>query len=69
MVANGERKAFSPAEARVSVICTARNAEGTLARTVQSILGQDMAGWEMIIVDDGSTDRTVEVARALGVIS
>jgi glycosyltransferase involved in cell wall biosynthesis len=64
MGARGEREAFSTVEVRVSVICTARDAEGTLARTVQSVLEQDMAEWEMIIVDDGSTDRTLEIARA-----
>jgi teichuronic acid biosynthesis glycosyltransferase TuaG len=45
----------------VSVICTARNAAPTIAATIDSILAQDMPNWEMIIVDDGSTDATVAV--------
>jgi teichuronic acid biosynthesis glycosyltransferase TuaG len=45
----------------VSVICTARNAAPTVAATLESILAQDMADWEMIVVDDGSTDDTVAV--------
>ena len=64
MGAQGECEACSTAEVRVSVICTARNAEGTLARTIQSMLQQDIADWEMIVVDDGSTDRTLDIARA-----
>jgi Glycosyl transferase family 2 len=46
---------------QVSVICTARNAAVTIAATIESILAQDMPDWEMIIVDDGSTDDTVAV--------
>jgi teichuronic acid biosynthesis glycosyltransferase TuaG len=45
----------------VSVICTARNAAATIEATLQSILAQDMPNWEMIVVDDGSTDDTVAV--------
>jgi teichuronic acid biosynthesis glycosyltransferase TuaG len=45
----------------VSVICTARNAAPTIAATLDSVLAQDMPNWEMIIVDDGSTDDTVAV--------
>jgi teichuronic acid biosynthesis glycosyltransferase TuaG len=45
----------------VSVICTARNAAATVGATIDSILAQDMPNWEMIIVDDGSTDDTIAV--------
>lgn len=47
---------------KVSVICTAKNAASTIDRTIQSILAQDFRDWEMIIVDDGSTDDTAAVA-------
>ncbi|WP_245499118.1 trifunctional glycosyltransferase/class I SAM-dependent methyltransferase/polysaccharide deacetylase [Mesorhizobium sp. M1A.F.Ca.ET.072.01.1.1] len=36
----------------------AHNAEATLARALDCLLGQDIADWEAIIVDDASTDRT-----------
>jgi teichuronic acid biosynthesis glycosyltransferase TuaG len=49
------------ASTTVSVICTAKNAAATIAATIDSILAQDMPDWEMIIVDDGSTDDTVAV--------
>jgi len=48
----------------VSVICTARNAAPTIKATIRSIIAQDFQNWEMIIVDDGSTDDTVGVIHA-----
>ena len=48
----------------VSVIVPAYNAEPFIARTLQSALGQTYEALEVIIVDDGSTDSTGEVARA-----
>lgn len=48
----------------VSVICTAKNAALTIEHTLQSILAQDFSDWEMIIVDDGSTDNTVSIVCA-----
>ena len=45
----------------VSVICTAKNAAATIERTISSILAQDLQNWEMIVVDDGSTDDSVTI--------
>ncbi|MEO6061569.1 MAG: glycosyltransferase [Thermoflexales bacterium] len=45
---------------RVSVIITVYNRERFIADAVQSILDQTYRNFELIIVDDGSTDRTVE---------
>ncbi len=42
----------------VSVIVVAYNAESTLARCLDSIVGQSFSDFELIIVDDGSTDGT-----------
>lgn len=42
----------------VSVICTARNAAATIEATLQSVLAQDRRDWELVVVDDGSTDTT-----------
>jgi glycosyltransferase involved in cell wall biosynthesis len=47
----------------VSVICTARNAASTIGHTIRSIQAQDCQSWEMIIVDDGSSDDTISVVR------
>ena len=49
----------------VSVIIPAHNAENTLRKGVASLLRQGADDLEVIIVDDGSTDRTAEVARHL----
>lgn len=47
--------------ARVSVLMPAHNAAGTIAASVDSVLAQTMEAWELIIVDDGSTDATAEI--------
>ncbi|MGQ0659221.1 MAG: glycosyltransferase family 2 protein [Chromatiales bacterium] len=50
----------------VSVIVPALNEEETIAYTVRSLLEQDYPRIEIIIVDDGSTDRTAAVCKSLG---
>jgi glycosyltransferase involved in cell wall biosynthesis len=47
----------------VSIIIPAYNAEEWLGETVQSALNQTWPRKEIIIINDGSRDRTVEVAR------
>ncbi|MFO7691889.1 MAG: glycosyltransferase family A protein [Vicinamibacterales bacterium] len=48
---------------RVSVMMPAFNAERFIARAVGSVLAQTYADWELIVVDDGSTDRTGAIVR------
>jgi glycosyltransferase involved in cell wall biosynthesis len=47
-----------PAPPRVSIIVPARNEERNLQEALTSILQQDYADFEVIVVDDRSTDRT-----------
>ncbi len=47
--------------ALVSVVIPARNAEATLARTLESLLAQTDPRWEALLVNDGSTDGTEEI--------
>jgi glycosyltransferase involved in cell wall biosynthesis len=49
---------------RVCVLLPTRNEESRVAAAVQSILDQTLTDWELIAVDDGSTDRTAEVIEA-----
>ena len=51
---------------RVSVIIPARNEEHNLPNLLRSLAAQSVKPREIIVVDDGSTDRTAELARQLG---
>ena len=48
----------------VSIITVAYNSEKTIARTIESVLGQSYAPIEYLVVDGASTDRTVEIAQS-----
>jgi len=50
----------------ISLICPAWNAAATLAETLQSVAAQTAPVDEIIVVDDGSTDATAEIAAAHG---
>ncbi|OGO23190.1 MAG: hypothetical protein A2144_11185 [Chloroflexi bacterium RBG_16_50_9] len=50
---------------RVSVVMPTYNRAHFIAETVQSVLGQTFADFELIVVDDGSTDNTKEVIGSL----
>lgn len=47
----------------VSILIPAFNAENLIAYTLESAIAQTWPRKEIIVVDDGSTDRTAEVAR------
>ena len=51
---------FSP---RVAVFVPAYNEEKVIVRTIRSVLNSDYANLRVIVIDDGSTDRTFELAR------
>jgi glycosyltransferase involved in cell wall biosynthesis len=48
---------------RVSVIVAAKNAADTLPATLASIAAQSYTDWEVVLVDDGSSDATAAIAR------
>lgn len=50
----------------VSVVIPAYNSQGTVERAIRSALAQDYDPIEVIVVDDGSADRTAEIAEAIG---
>ena len=47
----------------ISVIVPVYNVENYLKAAVQSVLEQSFTDWELILVDDGSRDRSLELAR------
>jgi len=49
---------------RVSVIATVRNEEASIDSFLRSLLGQSRAPDEIVVVDGGSTDGTVEAIRS-----
>ena len=51
---------FNP---RVAVLVPAYNEEKVIVRTIRSVLNSDYANLRVIVIDDGSKDRTFEVAR------
>jgi len=48
----------------VSIIVPARNEEACLGRCLESLVSQTGINFEVIAVDDASTDRTAEIARS-----
>jgi succinoglycan biosynthesis protein ExoA len=53
----------APVQDLVTVLVPARNEEHTIGRTLDSIVGQTYRHLQIVVVDDGSTDRTTEVIR------
>jgi len=47
----------------ISVIVPAFNAVSTLAKTLDSVISQTYPDWELLVVDDGSTDATLSIAN------
>lgn len=45
----------------ISIIIPVYNGEKSISNTIESILGQSYSKFELIIVDDGSTDKTLSV--------
>lgn len=63
MAAESESGGSAPPE--VSVIVPARNEEACLGRCLESLVSQEGVTLEVLVVDDGSTDRTREIAQGV----
>jgi teichuronic acid biosynthesis glycosyltransferase TuaG len=48
---------------QVSVIMPAYNAQRYIGESIESVIGQTWQNWELIIVDDGSHDRTANIVQ------
>lgn len=56
----------SKIEEMVSLVMPAYNAERTISAAISSVLAQEYKNFELIICDDASSDRTLEVIRKFG---
>lgn len=50
----------------ISVVLPVHNRADVLARAIQSVLDQSLANFELVVVDDGSTDKSLTVAKSFG---
>ena len=48
---------------KVSIVTASYNYETYIKETIESVLAQTYFDWEMIVVDDGSKDNSVEVIK------
>lgn len=49
----------------ISIIIPAYNAESFISDAIRSVLAQDEQRYEILVIDDGSTDKTIEVVHAI----
>lgn len=48
---------------KVSVIMPVRDRESSIAAAIESVRSQTHANWKLLVIDDGSVDRTSEIVR------
>lgn len=51
---------------KISVVIPNYNRAATIGQTLKSILHQSLRPYEIIVVDDGSTDQSIEILKAFG---
>lgn len=61
-----DRTGPRPNEARVSVVIPCYNSSQTVAKAIESALGQTHPSVEVVVVDDGSTDDSAQVCARFG---
>ena len=44
-----------------SIICAVYNAQNTIKKCIDSILSQTVKDWELLLIDDGSTDDSSKI--------
>ena len=59
-----ESEKTSELHTKIAVIIPARNEESKIAKTLESILNQDLKPYRVIVVNDGSTDKTGKIVAS-----
>lgn len=59
------KKQLTPQHAKISIIVPAYNEERTITQCIQSLLKLDYPNYEIILIDDGSTDNTYQLANKM----
>jgi glycosyltransferase involved in cell wall biosynthesis len=54
---------MSPSPPRVTAIIIVYNGEAFLEEAIASVVSQQFGNWELLVIDDGSTDQSLETAR------
>lgn len=49
----------------ISIITPAYNAERTIQETIESVLNQTFSDFELIVINDGSTDSTLDILSSI----
>ena len=60
---HGRLSQLAPADHDLTVIVPAFNEERVIESTIRSLLNSDYPNFEIVVVDDGSSDRTSDVVR------
>lgn len=58
--------AFVPEDLLISVVLPTRNRREEVPLAIQTVLAQEYRNWELVVVDDASTDDTARVVDAIG---
>ena len=51
----------------VSIIMPCHNTQNFIAESIESVLAQTYMNWEMIIVDDASTDKSLDIINGYAI--
>jgi glycosyltransferase involved in cell wall biosynthesis len=62
---SGSGESVSSVEPTVSIVLPTYNRRALLGEAIASIVAQTFHDWELIVADDGSTDGTAELVRAI----